>query len=162
MKAQLTRVIGIGQPAAGDDGVGIAVARALRQRTLPAGVEVHETTDSGRLIELLDGIRRAILIDALVIDDSPGTTRCLVPEELATYPPLPLSSHGIGVAEAVGIARTLAGDGADIDIRIVGVTIKRPTGCSAAMSAPVAAAVPRAAGLILDLLAGGSLQAGVR
>jgi hydrogenase maturation protease len=155
MKAAATRVIGIGQPAAGDDGAGIAVVRALRDGyRLPSGVEIHETTDPGRLIDLLDGIRHAILVDALVSDERPGTIRCLAPDQLSRYPRAPFSCHGMGVAEAIGLARALAADGAGIDIRIVGVTIKPPAGYSCALSSSVAAVLPLAASLILELLAG--------
>jgi len=155
MKAGVTRVIGIGQPAAGDDSAGIAVVRALRDGyRLPSGIELHETTDSGRLIDLLDGIRRAIVVDALVSDERPGTIRCLAPEQLARYARAPFSSHGMSVAEAIGLARMLAADGVGIDIRIVGVTIGPPAGYSCTLSSSVAAALPRAASLILELLAG--------
>jgi hydrogenase maturation protease len=156
MRAVVTRVIGIGQPAAGDDFAGIAVARLLRRESgLPAGVEVHETTDPGRLIELLDGVPHAILVDALVGDERPGTIKCLTPEQLARYPHTPFSSHGLGVAEAIGLACTLAPAGAVLDIRIVAVTIAAPD-YAFALSPPVAAAVPRAASLIHDLLRDGN------
>ncbi len=152
MKGVLTRVIGIGQPAAGDDYAGIAVARALRAQQLPAGVDIHEITDPARLVELLDGIQRAILIDALVSDNSPGNIMCLTPEDLAAIPVTPLSSHGTSVTGALGLLRILAPETADCDIRIICITIDQPTRYTHAMSAPVAAAVPRAADLITHLL----------
>lgn len=152
MTAVRTRVIGIGQPAAGDDYVGIAVARSLREQPVPGGVEIHEITDPARLVELLDGIRRAILIDALVSDNSPGNIMQLTPEDLATHPLTPLSSHGTSVADAIGLAHTLAPDTRDCYIRIFGITIEPPDRYTRAMSAPVAATVPRAVNLILDLL----------
>ena len=155
MTAPRVRVIGIGQPAAGDDGAGIAVVRLLREHArLPAGVEIHETSDPGRLMALLDGIRRAVLVDALVSDQSPGQIKCLRPEALARYPQAPVSSHGVGVAEAIALARALASDTGGIDIRVVGVTIRPPSGYSRTLSAPVAAALPHAVQLVLDLLAG--------
>ncbi|MDH3900735.1 MAG: hydrogenase maturation protease [Gammaproteobacteria bacterium] len=152
MTGVLTRVIGIGQPAAGDDYAGIAVARAVRAQQLPADVDIHEITDPALLVELLDGIQRAILIDALVSGNSPGNIMRLTPEDLAANPVTPLSSHGTSVTEALGLLRILAPETTDCDIHIIGITIDQPTRYSHAMSAPVAAAVPRAAGVITRLL----------
>lgn len=152
MKTVRTRVIGIGQSAAGDDHAGIAIARALRQQQLPAGVEIHEITDPARLVELLEGIQRAILIDAVVSDNRPGNIQCLTPEDLAASPSTPLSSHGMSVADAIGLAHTLAPAAARCDVYIIGITIEPPTRYRHAMSAAVAAAVPRAAARITHLL----------
>jgi hydrogenase maturation protease len=149
-----TRVIGIGQPAAGDDYAGIAVARALREQPLPTGIEIHEITDPARLIELLDSIRRAILVDALVSDNEPGNIMRLTPEELATYPCTPLSSHGTSVADAIKLAHILEPATSNCDIHIIGITIEPPGEYSHAMSAAVAKALPRAVDLILELLEG--------
>lgn len=152
MKVVQTRVIGIGQPAAGDDHVGIAVARALRAQTIPAGVELHEITDVARLVDLFEGIQRAILIDAVVSDNRPGNIQCLTLEDLESDPVTPLSSHGMSVTDAIGLAHTLSAAATRCDIHIIGITIKPPSRYAHAMSAPVAAAVPRAADLIANLL----------
>jgi hydrogenase maturation protease len=155
MSGEPTRVIGIGRPCVGDDFAGLAIVRALRDGVpLPAGVEVHETADPGRLVELLDGVRHAIVIDALVGGGRPGTLRCLTPEALARYPRAPFSSHGLGVAEAVALARALAPAGAVTDVRIVAVAIAAPCGPARTLSPPVKASVPRAALLVRELLAG--------
>ncbi len=152
MKSVPTRVIGIGQPAAGDDNAGIAVARALREQGLPYDVEIHAITDPARLIELLEGIRHAILIDALVSEDNPGNIVLLTTEELAACPTTPLSSHGMSVTDAIGLANTLAPDTVSSEIHIIGITIEPPRNYTCTMSAAVAAAVPRAADLIIQLL----------
>jgi hydrogenase maturation protease len=152
LKTVRTRIIGIGQPAAGDDNAGIAVVRVLREQPVPAGIDIHEITDPARLVELLDGIQKAILIDAIISNNIPGSITCLTPEDLAAQPVTPLSSHGMSVADAIGLAHTLAPETAGCDIHIIGITIEPPTRYSHTMSAPVAAAVPRAAGLIINLL----------
>ena len=154
MKGGLTRIIGIGQPAAGDDNAGIAVARAMREQQLPAGTDIHEITDPARLVELLDGIQHAILVDALVSDKRPGNIMCLTPEDLSAHPSTPLSSHAMSITQAIQLVHTLAPETACRDIRIIGITIKTPARYSHAMSAHVTAAVPRAASLILDLIEG--------
>jgi hydrogenase maturation protease len=148
------RVIGIGQPSAGDDGAGIAVARALREHRVPAGVEIHEITDTTRLVELLEGIPRAILIDAVVADRAPGNLLCLTPEELVTQRVTPLSSHGAGVAEAIRLARTLAPATVAATISLIGLTIAPPMHCTRHLSPAVSAALPRAVTLVRRLLDG--------
>lgn len=152
MKSLPTRVIGIGQPAAGDDNAGIAVVRALREQPLPPGVEIHEVTDPALLIDLLDGIRYAILIDALVSEDNPGNIVFLTPDELATCRAMPLSSHGMSVTDAIELVNTLASNSIPGNIHIIGITIASPGHYRHAMSAAITAAVPRAAGLITQLL----------
>jgi hydrogenase maturation protease len=154
-----TRVIGIGQPVAGNDYAGIAVARAFREQPVPVDVEIREITDPARLVELLNGIRRAILIDALVSDHDPGNIICLTSEELAAYPFTPLSSHDTSVADAIRLAHTLEPATKNCDIDIIGIAIQPPTRYTCAMSAAVAAAVPRAVDLILDLLEGNETPA---
>ena len=156
MTAARTRVIGIGQPNAGDDYVGIAVARALRAQKLPAGVDIHEISDPARLIDLLDGIQCAILVDALVNDSDPGEILCLTPEDLATYPSMPLSSHGTSVADAIGLLRILSPAPSGCEIHIIGISIKPPGQFSLTQSAPIAAAIPRAVSLVVKLLEGGA------
>lgn len=146
------RVIGIGQPSAGDDGAGIAVARALREHSVPAGVEIHEVTDTTRLIELLDGIRRAILIDAVVADAAPGNLLCLTPEELAVRRVTPLSSHGASVAQVIELTRTLAPATVAATISLIGITIEPPARYTRHMSPAVSAVLPRAVTLICRLL----------
>ncbi|HEY0839475.1 MAG TPA: hydrogenase maturation protease [Vulgatibacter sp.] len=145
------RVIGLGQSAAGDDGVGVAVVRALRERGLPSGVEVHHLSDPSALAALLDPNVPVVIVDA-VLGSSPGELVALTPDELATHAPLRVSSHGLGITEAIGLARVLDA-GADLPVvRIVAVTITRPAGYREGLSAEVAAAVPRAADRVLQLL----------
>ena len=146
------RVIGIGQPSAGDDGVGIAVAHALRTLRLPAGVEIHEIVDPASLVELLDGIRRAILIDAVVGDCAPGRLLCLTPEALAGERLTPLSSHATSVVQGIQLARTLAPGSVAATIRLVGVTIEPPVSYTPHLSPAIRAALPQAVALVRRLL----------
>jgi len=154
-------VVGIGQAVAGDDGVGLVVARALAAR----GVVVHESADASLLLSLLDDGRRdgrpdgrpdglrIVVVDAVVGGGAPGSVMRLDTRALASGP-TPLSSHGIGVAEAIELARTLYGDRAVSRVEIVGVAIDRPTGMEVGLSPAVAAAVEPAAALVASLVAG--------
>lgn len=142
-------VVGIGQLAAGDDGVGLAVARELAAR----GLAVREAADASVVLALLPAGHRIVLVDAVVGGGPPGTVLQLAPAALADGP-APLSSHGLGVAEAIGLARTLYGDAAVDRIAIVGIAIDRPAAHAVGLSPAVAAAVGPAAALAAALAAG--------
>ena len=143
-------IVGIGQLAAGDDGVGLAVARALAAR----GLETRETADASILLSLLEAERRVVVVDAVVNGGAPGSVIRLDVEALASGP-TPLSSHGIGVAEALELARSLYGAHSVARVEIVGVAIARPTGAAFGLSPAVAAAVEPAAALAAALAGGG-------
>lgn len=145
-------VLGIGNPDRGDDGAGRAVARALRE-TAPDGMRIveHDGEASG-LVAVLAEVTAAVIVDASASGAAPGTVRRF---DVAAAP-LPadgtrMSSHGLGLVEAVELARVLgqlpqhcivyAIEGADFRL-------------GAPLSPPVAAAVRRvAADLCAEALA---------
>jgi hydrogenase maturation protease len=94
-------VIGLGNEWRGDDGVGIEVARRVGGRLLdgePIG-----------LVEAFDGEDEVVLVDAVSTGASPGTIFVFD----ASSEPLPTpifgasSTHALGLAEAIELARTL-------------------------------------------------------
>ncbi len=97
-------VIGIGNEFRCDDGAGLRVVRELAARNLP-GVVVRE----GRgLVGDWQGFARVYLVDAVSSGALPGTVhrldgRCdrIEPEMFRT------STHALGVAEAVELARQI-------------------------------------------------------
>ena len=98
--------------------------------------------------------RRVVVVDAVVGGGAPGAVMRLDARALAAGP-TPLSSHGIGVAEAIELARTLYGEGAVARVEIVGVAIDRPAaGARIGLSPAVAAAVEPAARLAASLVVG--------
>ncbi len=139
-------VVGIGQAMAGDDAVGLVVARELARR----GMTVRESTDASVLLSLLEEGRRVVLIDAVVGGGEPGDVLRLECGSLASGP-MPLSSHGVGVAQAIELARVLYGDASVSGVSIVGVVIERPEGLGGMLSPRVASAVSRAADLASSL-----------
>lgn len=153
MSVVLSRVIGIGQPAAGDDGVGIAVIHQLRRTRLPADVELAAVGDAASLIGLLEGAGRVVLVDA-VVGGIPGRVLRLAPEALEASPLQPLSTHGMQVTQAVDLARTLCPESAWPQVQIVGVCIEPPEPYTEGLSPEVAAAVPHAVREIVQLVGG--------
>jgi hydrogenase maturation protease len=102
------RVIGVGNVWRGDDAVGLLVARRLRERLGPS-VEVIEAEGDGlALLDLIEGIDHVILIDAVKGGGQPGTTvRLDLSTESCWGTVAPCSTHAMGVADAIDLARTL-------------------------------------------------------
>lgn len=135
------RVIGCGNPDAGDDAVGLMALRAARTR-LPPSVDVVEAGPALQVLHLLDDVDDVIVIDAVRApggDRAPGTLVRAVagsdgsPADLRSS----LSSHGLGLAEAVGLAAVL---GAVPRVVFLGVEVADVT-AGAALSPPVQAAL---------------------
>lgn len=139
-------IVGVGQLAAGDDAVGLHVARSLAAR----GFEVRECADASVLLSLCEAARRIVLVDAVVGGGPPGTVIRLDARDLAGTI-TPLSSHGLGIAEAVELARTLYGEPR---LDIVGISIDLPTHHAVELSPAVAAAIEPAATLAAALATG--------
>ncbi len=103
-----TLVLGIGNPDRGDDGAGRAVARRLDGR-LPADVElVAHGGDAAGLLDVLGRAAAAFVADACITGAQVGT----VSRFDVSVTPLPsarftTSTHGLGLAEALELARTL-------------------------------------------------------
>jgi hydrogenase maturation protease len=103
-----TLVIGIGHLDRGDDAVGRIVASRLRARA-PADVEIVETDgEAAKLLDLIEGRDRVVIVDACLSGAAPGTIHRLD----ANAGPLPrpmfaMSSHAIGLVESIELARTL-------------------------------------------------------
>lgn len=102
-------VVGLGNPARGDDGVGRRVAERLAGRRLPAGVAVVDR--SGDVLSLIDewaGYDALIVIDASAATGHAGRIERF---DLAVHSLSPevgiTSSHAFGLPEAVEVARAL-------------------------------------------------------
>lgn len=101
-------VIGIGNEFRGDDGVGIAVARRLAAHACPQVRIVETDGASANLLELWEGAACVIVVDAVRSGAPPGTIhrfdgRTALPPARFFY----ASTHALGVAEAIGLARAL-------------------------------------------------------
>ena len=100
--------MGVGNPWRRDDAAGLVVARRLRG-TLPPEVEVLEREgEPTGLIDSWDGADRLWVVDAVSSGANAGTlhridaTREALPAELFRT-----STHHVGLAEAVELARVL-------------------------------------------------------
>ena len=105
-----TLILGLGNPLRGDDGVGVRVAQMLAGRRLPGDVEVVDGGTQGLgLVALLEGRRRAIVVDAANVGRAPGQFVRFSLEEarLLGQDEGRFSVHDAGLREALLLARAL-------------------------------------------------------
>ncbi|MFI9201593.1 hydrogenase maturation protease [Streptomyces sp. NPDC053048] len=106
-------VIGVGNEFRRDDGVGPMVVARLREHAahggLPAGIRlVCSDGEPGRLIGLWEGAELAVVVDAAHAHPGhPGRIHRLELDGYKAWPAGTASSHGLGLGEAVELARAL-------------------------------------------------------
>ncbi len=102
-----TLVLGMGNPILSDDAVGLLVARRVAEGPLPDGVEVRESEQGGlRLLDLVRGFTRLIIIDALKSGRRPGDVIVFGEDDFAgghRYG----SAHSISLRTALEVGRRL-------------------------------------------------------
>jgi len=101
-------VVGVGNPDRGDDAAGREVARWLRGR-LPPDVEVIEHNgEVASLLACLEGAAAVYLIDTCASGAPLGSVRRFdVGVRPLPHVAFSVSTHGLGLAEAIEFARTL-------------------------------------------------------
>jgi len=101
-------VIGVGNEFRRDDGAGPEVVARLRGR-VPDGAElVVSDGEPTRMIEAWAGLPLAVVVDAVRAEPAvPGRLHRLVLDGAAAGPPGSVSSHGLGLDEAIGLGRAL-------------------------------------------------------
>lgn len=150
-------IIAVGNERRRDDGVGLAVARLLATRDLPAGVRVEEAVPEGLdLATALEGAARAVIVAAVKLGAPPGTIHVLSPadaEARADY----ISSLGtLTLVDALELTAML---GVKPEVVIVGVEPAEIVP-GQTLSPLVSDAVRRAADIALELaLQGGQSHA---
>lgn len=132
-------VIGIGNPDRGDDAAGRAVAQRLHDM-LPPEVEIVEHDgEATSLLARLESVATAYLIDASASAAPAGAVRrfdvAIAPLPQETFS---LSTHGLGLAEAIQLASAL---GQLPDRCIVYAIEAESFEPGAPLSSPVAAAI---------------------
>jgi hydrogenase maturation protease len=150
-----TLVIGLGNPILTDDGVGVKVAYAVRDALASGGhsdVTVTEASVGGlRLMELMVGYDRVVLIDALQLSNAkPGTIRRMTLEELRTISPTQHSTcaHDTSLVTALDLGRQL-GLPLPKEFTIYAVGVENVTWFGEQPTPAVAEAVPQVTAAVL-------------
>lgn len=141
-------VIGVGNPFRRDDGVGPAVAERLRAQRLPGVRLAVSDGDAAGLIELWDGARLAVVVDALWAEPAtPGKIHRVSVLEPPRWTAGEASSHAMDFGEAVELARVLG----RLPRRLVLFAVEAvDLGFGAGLSPAVAAAAGRVAAKIVS------------
>jgi hydrogenase maturation protease len=168
-----TLVVGLGNPLLGDDGVGWQVAEAVKQQLQfsdfgseiegtesqaaisnpPSAIEVDCLALGGlSLMERLVGYDRAIVVDAVTFGAAPGSVTCCdlaaLPDQSAAHL---TAAHDTSLQNAMRLGQLMGARLPD-RVTVVGVEAERLFEFGEALTPAVAAAVPQAARLVLELL----------
>src|SRR5512137_1097965 len=124
-----TLILGLGNPILGDDGVGIAIAREIKERW-PAdpSIDIIEASLAGRfLLDLITGYQTVIVADAIITDAKApaGATYRLSVDDLGAVVN-PYASHALDLRTTVELGKQLGYEMPDT-IRIYAVEIKENT-----------------------------------
>lgn len=102
------RILGCGSPLMGNDGVGIKVIEALHKTELK-DLEDIDIVDAGvcglDLLNLLDGARKVIIVDAILANSLPGSVHRIEGKDLlegAEFHPL-VSVHDLTITDVLKI-----------------------------------------------------------
>ena len=136
-------IIGCGNRQRSDDAAGILVAEKLRKLGIKAEIC---TRGCAELIEVWTGAKDVIVVDAVVSGAPVGTIRAWNGREAPLSVRTPPSTHGLGVAEAIELARVL--DRLPSRLRVYGIEGRRFE-LGAELSPEVNAAIDEVTGKIV-------------
>jgi hydrogenase maturation protease len=144
-------VLGLGNPLQSDDGVGCHVIKALESHALAGDIDLIDGGTLGvGLVNLFEGRRWIIVVDAAEMGESPGTIKRLEPKDVReANSGTPYSLHHLGVAEALQLASAL--NLPLPKITLFGIQPMR-IGWGDTLSAPVQVAIPHVVSAILQIL----------
>ncbi len=142
-------ILGIGNILQSDDGLCVHIVNEILDSGLPLPDHV-EIVDGGTagldLIPLMQGKDRIIIVDALGVDDAPGSVYRLKPEHCISGNSR-LSLHEVGIMQ---VLRTLRLLGDDPVIEIIGIVPQDVTTLDMTISEPVRRSIPIAVKTVLD------------
>lgn len=99
-------VLGLGNPLRGDDGIGPRVIEALNRHGLPEGATALDAGTGGLdLLHVLEGWKRAVIVDAADVGREPGQFVRFTPDEARFVGSQDATSlHNAGLAEVLALA----------------------------------------------------------
>ncbi len=140
-----TLVLGLGNPILSDDGVGIHTARAVAARLQRDDVAFAEASIGGlRLLDVIAGYQRVIIVDAIQGRGRPGDVYRLHPDGLQASQHSG-SPHDLSLPSALALGRkmgVMVPD--DEDIVVVAVEVENVLTFGEVCTPSVAASIPLA------------------
>ena len=146
-----TIILGVGNPILSDDGVGIHVATQLKQHIRDPDVAIDEALTGGmNLLDLLLGYDKAIIIDAVKIDNGKdGEVKRIPLNNFSTMHSC--NPHDVSLTEAIQMAEKLGETKIPKEIVVIGIMMKKLS-CEFGenLSEKIAMAVPKAIEMTLN------------
>jgi len=136
-----TVVIGLGNPLMGDDGIGLAALRLVRDwQIMPEAELVDGGTWGMQLLPAIEDAGRLLFLDAIDRGAPPATLVVLNREELPRFLDTKISPHQVDLRDALALAEfrgRLPGDTVAIGLQPVDVSLgtELSPGAGAAMGA---------------------------
>ena len=102
------RIIGLGNPYRGDDGVGPLIAQRIKRKEI-SGIEVLDwIMDAVALLDMWKDTDELILVDAAHCHHEPGTIHRFEPNtDILPSSLFPLSTHGFCLNDAIRLGKEL-------------------------------------------------------
>lgn len=134
-------ILGVGNPLAGDDGVGVCAIEALAAAgNLPAGIRLLDVGVLGMdILAWIQPDEPVVILDAVHGPGDPGTLYRFGLDEIKAPAGPPLSAHELGIADALHAARLM---GRPLRGTLLGVEPARVEAFTPGLSPRVAAALP--------------------
>jgi len=137
-----TLILGVGNPILSVDGVGIHVARILKEKGL-IGVDVEELAASG--LELLDVVLdhdKVVIVDAIKTDSGVPGEHYVLEEKDFEKSVHGASPHGVNIATALALGRKIVPDRMPKEVVFIAVEADDLVNVSEELTARVRAAIP--------------------
>ena len=146
-----TRVIGIGNPLRGDDGIGPAAVEWVRREPLPDDIQILDGGEASLgLVGLMEDADRVVLVDAAEMGAEPGAVRVFdLSEVLLAEEGVDICVHSARTASAIRLAASLGC--LPRELKFVGVQPKQ-MGWGIGLSPEVSRALPTVAKAVLGIL----------
>ncbi len=153
-----TLIVGLGNPILSDDGVGVKVAYAVEEAlspNIPENMTITEASVGGlRLMELVEGYDRVILIDAIMTTEHDyGTIHRMTLHDLREITPTvhSASAHDTSLVTALDAGEQM-GLHMPKEFDIIAVEVENVMDFSLEPTLAVAAAIPIVTEMVLDAL----------
>ena len=145
-------IIGIGQSLRGDDAAGLEAVESWRNEQAATSdrpdIRVASMELPGlALLDILDGVEGAIIVDAVQAGAQPGTIHRVTASQLEAFASSSKSAHGWGVAETLRLGLSLDPRFRDTEVCVIGIEAEQYA-IGAGLSRAVKEAVPRASAAI--------------